>query len=495
MICKVIYPQTLCLSHFSAFSQNIPQKKLFNEYISTPNLDSLVHSGAAFLNAYTQSPVCTPSRACFLTGRYPHTTRVNRNGNEYFPPDEVLVTKLFANAGYDCGLVGKLHLSAAEGMVEQRPDDGYRFFEWSEHPHDDWEHGHDYQDWLKAKGVEWEEIYPLGNGQNQSSDDNAWKELMPEGIGGVPASLHQTTWAFERAMSFIQEERNDSPWLMSVNIFDPHPPFDPPKEYRDKIDSSKLPLPLWNKGELDLRPEFHRDEYEKGSQGGTGPCANTMDDSVKRQQIADYYAQIQLIDDKLGEIMEMLRQTGQRENTIVLYHSDHGEMLGDHGLCWKGAYVYEQLLHVPMIFSWPGCIVENLCSTALVELVDIAPTLMELAGLEVPFYMQGKSLAPILTGKAAPDYHKSAIHSEYYYAMPGIHNRYISVYYDGKYKIAVHHNEEKGELYNLQNDPDEFYNLWDNQEYHHIKNEYIKKCFDSTLMTTMDPKPRAIKYF
>ena len=106
---------------------------LGNPHINTPNLDRLVAQGTSFRRTYTQNPVCTPSRASFLTGRYPAAHRVYRNGVESFPPDEVLVTKLFAEAGYDCGLVGKLHLSTAT-RHEVRPDDGYRFYQWSHNP-------------------------------------------------------------------------------------------------------------------------------------------------------------------------------------------------------------------------------------------------------------------------------------------------------------------------------------------------------------------------
>ncbi len=115
--------------------------------------------------------------------------------------------------------------------------------------------------------------------------------------------------------------------------------------------------------------------------------------------------------------------------------------------------MYEQLLNVPVILSWPGHIPAGLKVDALTELVDLAPTLLELAGLEVPYYMQGRSLAPILTGGADPSVHKDHIYCEYYHAMKGVHDRYISIYFDGRHKIAVHHGEDMGELYDLKEDP------------------------------------------
>ena len=468
-----------------------------NEFVHTPAIDSLVENGTSFLRTYTQCPVCTPSRACFLTGRYPKTTRATHNGIEYFPDDETLVTKLFADYGYDCGLVGKLHLSAAEGMVEARPDDGYRFFEWSEHPHDDWEYGHDYQDWLKQKGINWQDHYCLGSGKNQSSKtENGWREMMPPGVGGIESEYHQTTWAFERATCFIKQKRNpQQPWLLSINLFDPHPPYDPPKTYRDRLKAEEMPLPIFAEGELEEKPEIQKADFLYGSQGGTGPCYSTISDFAKRQMVADYHAQVEQIDDRLNELLDFLESSGLLDNTIILYHSDHGEMLGDHGLYWKGAYVYEQLLHVPMVFQWKDHIQKGLRCNALVELVDIAPTLLELAGFEVPYYMQGKSLKPILTGEISPDFHKDHIYSEYYLAMKGVHDKYISIYFDGRYKIAVHHRDDIGELYDLQEDPNEFWNLWSKKEYTELKLDLIKKCFDSTVMAGMDPKPRIIKYF
>ncbi|MBK9609473.1 MAG: sulfatase-like hydrolase/transferase [Betaproteobacteria bacterium] len=138
-----------------------------------------------------------------------------RNGNAYFPAHEKLVTRLFADAGYDCGLVGKLHLTAAKYAYE-RPDDGYRSFLWSHHPHPDFTRGHDYETWLRCeKNVDPVELYAPHN-----------HFCGP----GVAAEYHQTTWVSEMAIRFINEKR-DTPWLLSLNPFDPHAPFDAPPEY------------------------------------------------------------------------------------------------------------------------------------------------------------------------------------------------------------------------------------------------------------------------
>ena len=134
-------------------------RALGQPHIATPRLDALCADGVAFRRAYTQSPICTPARATFLTGRYPAAHQTHRNGNAYFPPHEKLVTKMFAEAGYDCGLVGKLHLSAAK-TFEVRPDDGYRAFWWSHHPTPDAARGHDYETWLRhEKKVDPVELY------------------------------------------------------------------------------------------------------------------------------------------------------------------------------------------------------------------------------------------------------------------------------------------------------------------------------------------------
>lgn len=461
---------------------------LNNPYVSTPNIDRLVAEGVAFTHAYCQSPICTPSRAGFLTGQYPSTVHINGNGLESFPDQPPLVTKLLAEQGYDCGLIGKLHLASAYQRIEPRVDDGYRFWEYSHAPRDDWPEGHGYADWVREQG------YSL-------------KELT-NSLDGVPAELHQTTWCIEKTMEFIREHptEHNFPWLASVNIYDPHPPFNPPTAYRDLFDPTQMPGPLYAQGDLAHQAKLAAIDFQskaqdpseldikypvmpRGPEAGEALDVNSARDAKTLQ--AAYYAMIKLIDDQLGHLLDLLDETGQRDNTVIIFMSDHGETLGDHGLIAKGCRFYEGLVRVPLIWSWPGHFPTDLRSDALVELTDIAPTLMELAGEPVPAHMQGKSLLPILTGEQSPEHHREFVRCEYYNALDHPDATHATMYRDKQYKLVVYHGHNLGELYDLHADPDEFNDLWDNEAYQAIKLDLLQRSFDASMLA-MDPGPRRI---
>lgn len=462
--------------------------RLGNEHINTPVLDSLTETGTAFTRAYTQSTICTPSRASFLTGRYPATHHVHRNGNAYFPDTETLVTKLLADADYDCGLIGKLHLSSAAHRLEKRPAaDGYRFFQWSHHPNPDYPEGHDYADWLAhEKGVDPVSLY--GG--------------LQENIGpGVPGELHQTTWCSEMAIRFIREERQ-GPWLLSVNPFDPHPPFDPPQEYLDRYNPEELPYPMFQESDLEHQKHFCGiDQQTRHAQNPYQPANTEPNSEVTRGDMgsvppaaydarmvkACYYAMIEQIDEQLGRIISVLKETGQYENTIIVFTSDHGELLGDHGLIYKGCRFYEGLTHVPLIISWPAAVTANVASHALVELVDLAPTLLEAAGETVPAYMQGTSLLPLLQGRADSDHHKDSVISEYHGAVGGPampDQTHGFMYFDGRYKVCIYEGHDVGEIYDLDADPGEFCNLWFAPEHSELKADLLWRAAQRYLSTS-----------
>ena len=449
-------------------------------HVSTPNIDHLIESGTVFTHAYCQSPICTPSRASFLTGMYASAVHVNGNGLEYFPDNPPLVTKLFADVGYDCGLIGKLHLASASQGIEPRTNDGYRYWQYSHAPRDDWPIGHDYANWVRTNG-------------------SVLANLVPD-PDGVPPEFHQTTWCAEKTIDFICQQREQS-WLASVNIYDPHPPFNAPREYRDMFDPAQMPGALFRESDLieqdrlacaDFQSQVRRPEeldinnryysLEKDSPYGQG--------DVRLLQAA-YAAMIKQVDDQLGRILDALEVSGQRDNTIVIFTSDHGEMLGDHGLIQKGCRFYEGLVRVPLIFSWPGHIKAGLRSDALVELSDKAPTLLQLVDEEVPGHMTGKSLLPILKGDASPSYHRDFVRCEYYDALQAPDGTFATMYRDQQYKLVVYHGRAYGELYDLEEDPDEFDNQWETPAFIATRAKLMKSSFDASMLA-MDRGPRRI---
>lgn len=452
-----------------------------NPLVRTPNLDRLAREGVLFQHAYCQNPVCTPSRSSFLTGRYPRTTRCRQNGQS-IPRDEKLVTRILADAGYVCGLSGKLHISACETakhpLGESRVDDGYQTFHWSHHPIPKaWDHtGNAYRHWLHGKGVEFQ-----------------WK-AFEEGCRhiqyGMPEPLHQTTFCVEKALEFIGSAAGmQPPWLFSVNIFDPHHPFDPPEEYlRPWLERlACIPFPNYVPGEAANKPAWLATDH-LGAYGGKGGYNyDTMSERDHRLVRAAYYAMCELVDAQVGRLLSELGKSGQRENTIVLFMSDHGEMLGDHGVYLKGPHFYEPAIRVPLIASWQGHWRENLQSDALVELVDLAPTLLEAAGLPPEPGMQGRSLKALLEGAAQR--HRDDIYCEYYNSSLNHNPRaFATMLRTATHKLVKNHSSEPGELYDLMNDPSESHNLWNEASAAPVKMELLLRLCDR-MAQTVDPLP------
>ena len=451
---------------------------LGNPHVSTPNIDSLVRDGVAFERAYCQSPICTPSRASFLTGMYPSSLRVNRNGNPTFPDFPPLISKRLADAGYTCGLIGKLHLTSAYRRIEERADDGYSYWQYSHAPRADWAEGHDYADWVRAQGAD------LG-------------ELIRD-PAGVPAELHQTTWCAEKTSEFIEANR-DRPWLASVNIYDPHPPFNPPQAYRDLFDPDSMNPPLFRESDLAQQAKLAAIDFQSRARNPDeldiqspilpqSPTPSLVEASTAGQRdartlIAAYYAMIKLIDDQLGRILEALAASGQRDRTIVIFTSDHGETLGDHGLIQKGCRFYEGLARVPLIWSWPAAFAQDRRRQDLVELTDIVPTLLEICGLPIPEYITGRSLLPLLMGESPAERHRDFVRCEYIDALDLPDATVATMYREERYKLIVYHNHGLGEVYDLEADPGEFVNLWDEPELQALKLDLMRRSYDATMLT------------
>ena len=454
-----------------------------NDFVHTPNIDRLAAEGVLFENAFCQSPVCTPSRASFLTGRYPRTTRCRQNG-QTIPADEKFVTRLLKEqARYVCGLSGKLHTSFCEPSqlfgTEHRIDDGYDEFNWSHDPNSNWA-TNQYTNWLRTNNV---------RHKTKPYKDSAVV------LEGMPEAHHQTTWCAQRAIDFIRTNADfGNPWLFSVNMFDPHHAFDPPPEYLERyLDIlDDIPLPNYTRGELDDKSLFqqldHQGPYNRAN-AKEFPAFEAMSDREHRLIRAAYWAMVDLIDVQVGRMLDALNATGQLENTLIIFTSDHGEMLGDHGIYLKGPYFYEEAVRVPLIMSMPGTVRSGERAKNLVELVDVAPTLMEAAGCAPYAGMQGKSLWSNLTENSKLN-HREDVYCEYYNAMP-FHKdppAHATMLRTEAYKLTVVHGAERGELYDLQNDAAETHNLWNHSEFQTVKGQMLQRLCDR-MAWTVDPLP------
>ena len=433
---------------------------LGNKYVKTPTLDKLVKEGVSFTNTYCQSPICTPSRASLMTGFYPSRTRNTRNGNDTFPDDIPIITKQIADSGYTCGLIGKFHLVSAGKRPEPRLDDGFSYWQHSHAPRDDWPEGtHHYADWVRDQGESLDEMRKAKN--------------------HVPPEYHQTKWASDCAIDFISQD-HQKPWLLNINVYDPHPPFIPPAEYEALFDPEDMPGPYFQESDLETQKQLGNIDFQDE--------VRTPSEHGAKEAQAKYYAMIAQIDDQLARIIQKLDETGQRDNTIIIFTSDHGETLGDHGLMFKGCRFYEGLVKVPLIFSFPKRFQQDKQCSGLVELLDLSASLLELTGVEIPKEHQGISLLPYLESDEPGSHIRSSARCEYFDALDpfftGGTGSFATMYRDSRYKLVVYHDHNLGELYDLETDPWEFNNLWNDTASVDIKNKLILESFNQHVNLT-----------
>ena len=270
--------------------------------------------------------------------------------------------------------------------------------------------------------------------------------------------------------------------MLSVNIYDPHPPFIPPREYADRFDAEQMPGPLFRESDLAQQQLLREIDFQDEVRT---PAEHHAHDAQ-----AKYYAMIAQIDDQFARLLQAIDQAGQTDNTVVIFTSDHGESLGDHGLMYKGCRFYEGLVRVPLIFRWPGKFRSGLRSDALVELIDVTATVLDVAQVERPEQMQGQSLLPILSGDADPAVFRRSVRCEYFDALhadfTGGCGAFATMHRRDHWKLVVYHGHQLGELYDLAADPHECDNLWDDEDYAAIRAELILESFDQHVLLTTD---------
>ncbi|MEP5439349.1 MAG: sulfatase/phosphatase domain-containing protein, partial [Paracoccaceae bacterium] len=186
---------------------------------------------------------------------------------------------------------------------------------------------------------------------------------------------------------------------------------------------------------------------------------------------------------RIGAVLKALEDSGQSESTIIIFTSDHGEMMGDHGMLYKGCRFFEGLVHVPLIIRWPGVTEPGARTDALVELVDLAPTVLDIAGVDIPYNMQGIPLTDLLTGKVTS--HKPHVVCEFNEALAGMpYQSHGTMVFDGRYKTCMYHDAGKAEIFDLQQDPGEFTSLWDKPGFERQQIQLLKQHLDAVMATS-----------
>jgi arylsulfatase len=351
-----------------------------NARIEMPNLNRLAAESIVFDQAYVTQPVCTPSRATIMTGLYPHTTGCIEN-NALLPADVLCFPEMLADRDYVTGYHGKWHLGdevfAQHGFEDWASiDDGYAKYY---RPGRDPEARSTYHHFLVEHG------FAPANGKTFSRHEAA---RMPEEFG-KPALVAR------EASRFIRENK-DRPFVLYVNFFEPHMPFYGPRD--DQYDPYALPLPASFHAPPDETQPLKARLFERAhaARGNHGVPLASEDDW--RRLIAHYWGLCSLVDTHTGTILDTLEECGLRDNTIVVYTSDHGDMMGNHHLLAK-CVMFQEASRVPLLLRLPGQRAQRRV-WGPVSQVDLVPTLLDLMGQPIPGHLQGQSLKPALeTGR------------------------------------------------------------------------------------------------
>jgi len=364
--------------------------------VKTPYLDRLAAEGMRFERAYCQDAICVPSRTSLMTGLYPRTTGVlwNSAGDDGQIHPGVRIEPMaayFKSHGYRTGTFGRRHLGA------KTADIGWDVTCTTADPKFEPRDNEFYYEWVRKIG-QWEAFDRDMRGSEKSELTSLVSQLPPEAT--------QEAWASRKAIDFIRKSAQDGrPFFCWVPYLHPHHPYTPLPEYYNLYDQAKLTLPAnLHESIENLPPQLQA--FRAGERGNWCLGRAAKDEKIFRHFLACYYGCVSQVDHYLGEILDALEKTGQADNTIVIFTSDHGDFAAYHGLVEKypwGHNIYEETLRVPLIVRWPGHVRRGEVREDLVEETDLYPTLLELAGIKRPegYALPGRSLVPTLTqGKA-----------------------------------------------------------------------------------------------
>ena len=484
-----------------------------NPIVRTPNIDSLADVGLRFDRFYVASPSCMPNRATLMTGRMPSLNGVRHNGIS-LSLDQTTFVDVLRAAGFETALIGKAHLQSISGKAithglptvdprftapplglgeARRPShDAHAYAQelpdsWDEDEtfdvalpfygfdhvrlavgHGDEITGH-YRRWLVARGGDPAALIGRANAlPTETKCPQAWRTRVPE-------ELHSTSFVAEETLAFLDAHACASkPFFLQCSFPDPHHPFTPPGRYWDMYDPASIPPPPAFHHPDDQKPPHLAALHRERAAGRANPAGHTVsavDEAQTRAAIALTYGSISMIDDAVGRVLARLRALGLDENTVVIFTSDHGDLMGDHQLLLKGALHYQGLIRVPCVWRDPvrgAGVVDALCGT-----IDLPTTILHRAGLAGANGMQGLDLLEVARG----DLHRDALVIEdnprrSYMDFPS--NFGVRTLVTSRWRLTVYASVAWGELYDLDNDPLEFCNLWSDPAHAGLRGELVE---------------------
>ena len=406
--------------------------------VQTPNMDRLAAEGVTFENAYCNSPLCCPSRMSFMTGRYVHQIRAWDNASP-LASDAVTWAHVLGAVGYDVVLSGKQHFCGEDqlhGFRTQLARDLHAEL-WM-------------QDGVPRGAPNWEEGTPPA--------PRPWGGLEAAGPG-TTLEIEVDDLVEERALAYLREpERKERPWALNVSFIAPHFPLVVPQRFWDLYPLDQVDMPEIPPGRLETQHLVHQRMRRNFG------CVDFPEELVRRGR-AGYYGLITYLDEKIGRLLDVLKETGQYENTVVVYCSDHGEMNGEHGM-WRKSSFYEASVRVPLQMSWPGHLPAGQRIREVVSLVDLIATLAELADAPQIAPLDGDSLLPLINRTATQAWKDEAF-SEY--LAHGV-ARPTAMLRRNRYKLHYSLGDPP-QLYDITQDPNEFRDLAQDPTYESVVSE------------------------
>ena len=407
-----------------------------NTVVKTPHLDQLAAESIQFTRCYVPTPQCAPSRASVLTGRYPHATGVTTNGPTLDPSKDTFTERL-KRAGYDCGVVGKWHLS-----YENAPKPGFGLADFVATCDKKWS---------------WENCDIWTNGQKGKAD----KFL--------------TDWIADRAIEFI-DKPHDKPFFLWVCFRAPHGPLTYPPATENLYPPASVDLPETMGYELTGLPRVL-------TKSEPAMRFRQKNEQQIREARSKYYAMITHLDKNIGRILERVNDRKSQERTVVVFASDNGFALGEHRLFSKGPAFFEELVRIPLLVRYPALSQTGQKNDRVVSLIDLAPTFLELAGLDAPVTMQGTSLIPIIKNPKTRR-HSDESFFEYHEQGGGVFP--VRGLVTKQYKF-IDYLESDDILYDLKRDPQELHNAINDVEYRAII-EVLRIRLRAWQKQTKDPE-------